>query len=143
MIPPTNIHIGIHEGILVCDLHFVPGWPPGSAFSGLQVVKYYFLCENWSSDPNKPTFRHAWKHIRVRPPYLYLAAGLQDQPAAASKRLEIIFGVRIEILTLTNLQLDIHEGKLEYDICICTWLASRGIQVDSCLPFVGFNNFFW
>ena len=58
----------------------------------------------------------------MRPQYLYLA-GLQDQPPAASKWPDIIFDMRIEILTLINLQLDIHEGILEYDIC--TWLASR------------------
>ena len=56
--------------------------------------------------------------------YLYLA-GLQDQPPTASSVPDIIVDVRIEILTLKNLQLDIHEGILEYDLCICTWLASR------------------
>ena len=38
---------------------------------------------------------------------------------------DINFDVRIEILTLTNLQLDIHEGILEFDLHICTWLAFR------------------
>jgi hypothetical protein len=34
---------------------------------------------------------------------------------------DIIFDVRIEILTLTNLYLDLHEGILECDIPTCTW----------------------
>ena len=54
----------------------VPGWPPGSASSGLQVP-------------------------------------------------DIIFDVRIEILTLTNLYLDMHKGIPKCDFPICTWLASR------------------
>ena len=75
---------------------------------------YYFWCENW----------YTWRHIRIWSPYLYLA-GFQDQPPAASKWPDIIFDVRIEILTLKNLQLDMHEGILEFDLHICTWLASR------------------
>ena len=55
--------------------------------------------------------------------YLYLA-GLQDQPPAASKWPEIIFDVRIEILTLRNLHLDIHEGILGYDL----YLYLAGLQ---------------
>ena len=64
--------------------------------------------------PNKPTFRHTWRHIRVWPSYLYLA-GLQDQPPAASKWPDIILDKRIEILTQTNLHLDNYEGILEID----------------------------
>ena len=48
------------------------------------------------------------EYIRVWS-YLYLA-GLQDQPPAASKGPDIIFDERIEILTLKNIHLDIHEG---------------------------------
>ena len=51
------------------------------------------------------------------PLYLYLA-GLQDQPQAASMRPDIIFDVRIGILTLKNLHLDIHEGILQFDLPI-------------------------
>ena len=36
----------------------------------------------------------------------------------------IIFDVKIEILTLTNLYLDIFEGIPKYNLPICTWLAS-------------------
>ena len=38
-------------------------------FSCLQVAKYYFWCENWNPQPNKPLFM---KHIRVWFAYLYL-----------------------------------------------------------------------
>ena len=121
----TNLHLDMHEGILVCYLHSVPGWLPRSASSGLQGAWYYFWCENWNPDPNKHTFRNTLRHISVWPPYLYLA-GLQDQPPVASKWLDINFDVRIEVLTLTNLHLDMHEGiLLEFDLHICTWLASR------------------
>ena len=51
------------------------------------------------------------------PPYLY-PAGLQGQPPAASMRPDIIFYVRIGILTLKNLHLDIHEGTLQFDLPI-------------------------
>ena len=76
--------------------------------------RYYFWCENW----------YTWRHIKIWSSYLYLA-GFQDQPPAASKWPDIIFGVRIEILTLRNLYLDMHEGILVFDLHICTWLASR------------------
>ena len=102
----------------------VPGQPPGSASSGLQVASYYFWCKNWNPDPNKPTFSYTWRHIRGCPLYLYLA-GLQDQPPAASRWPDIIFDARIEILTLINLLLDIHDGILGDDLYICTWPASR------------------
>ena len=52
------------------------------------------------------------RNIRDYPLYLYLAA---------SSRSDIIFDMRIEILALTNLHLDIHEGILEIDLYICTW----------------------
>jgi hypothetical protein len=38
---------------------------------------------------------------------------------------EIIFDVRIEILTLKYLYLDIHEDISEFDLHICTWPVSR------------------
>ena len=56
--------------------------------------------------------------------YLYLAS-LQYQPPAASRWPDIIFDMRIEILALTNLHLDIHEGISEFDLCIPTGSASR------------------
>ena len=56
-------------------------------------------------------------------------AGLKDQPPAASKWPDITFYERIEILTLNNLFLDIHEGILEFDLHICTRPASSGLQV--------------
>ena len=59
-------------------------------------------------------------------PYLYLT-GLQDQPPI--KWQDIIFDVQIETLALTNLHLEIHKGILEFDLHICTWLASNGLQV--------------
>ena len=37
---------------------------------------------------------------------------LQDQPPAASRWPKTIFDMRIEILTITNLHLDIHKGIL-------------------------------
>jgi hypothetical protein len=43
--------------------------------------------------------------------------------------LNIIFDFRIEILTLTNLYLDIHEGIPKCYLPICTWLASIGLQL--------------
>ena len=94
---------------------FVPGWPRGSTSINLQVAWYVFSCENWNPDHNKHTFRHTSRHIRVWPPYLYLA-GHQDQPPVASKWPDIIFDVRNEILTLTNLYLDMHEGILDFDL---------------------------
>ena len=33
----THLHLDIHEGILEFEFISVPGWPPGSASSGLQV----------------------------------------------------------------------------------------------------------
>ena len=64
--------------------------------------------------------------------YISVPGGLQDQPPAASRRSDIIFDIRIEILALTNLHLDIHEGILEIDLYICTcWppgSASSGLQ---------------
>ena len=63
-------------------------------------------------------------HIKCLPLYLYLA-DLQDEPPAASRWPDIIFDARIEILTLTNLLLDIHDGILGDDLYICTWPASR------------------
>ena len=38
---------------------------------------------------------------------------------------DIIFDVRIEIMTLKNLYFDMHEDILEFDLHICTWPASR------------------
>jgi hypothetical protein len=62
----------------------------------------------------------------------------------ASNWPDISFDVRNEILTLINLQLDIHEGILEYDnVSVPGWppgSASSGLQVDSSLPPIGFNN---
>ena len=43
------------------------------------------------------------------PLYLYLA-GLQDQLPASSKRSDIIFDSKIEILILKNLYVDMYEG---------------------------------
>ena len=46
------------------------------------------------------------------------------------------FDVRIEIQTLTNLYLDIHEGIPKYDLPLCTWptsTASSGIQVPDII----------
>ena len=63
--------------------------------------------------------------------YLYLAC-LQDQPPAASKLPDIILDVRIEIFTLTNIHLDMHEGIIEYDnVSVPGWppgSASNGLQ---------------
>ena len=67
-----------------------------------------------------PSFTLTWRHnndwpvpVPCRPPGL------------ASKWPDIIFDVRIEILTIKNIHLDIHEGILECDFHICTWPASR------------------
>ena len=42
---------------------------------------------------------------------------------------DIIFDVRIEILALTSIHLDIHNGLLECEFYTCTWPASNGLQV--------------
>ena len=108
----TNLPLDLHEGILGGTSISVPGWPPGSASSGLPVARYFFWCKNWNPDPNKPTFRYISRHIMGWPLYLYLACH-QDHPPAASRWPDIIFGARIQILTLTNLPLDIHKGILK------------------------------
>ena len=49
-------------------------------------------------------------------------------PGSASSGFQvpgIIFDLRNEILTLTNLYLDIHEGIPKCYLTICTWLSSR------------------
>ena len=43
------------------------------------------------------------------PLYLYLI-GLQDQPPASSRRSDIIFDLKSEILILKNLYLDMYDG---------------------------------
>ena len=100
----------------------VSGQPTGSASRSFQLAWYYFWNENWNPDPYKPIFKHTWRHIGELPLYLYLAS-LQYQPPAASRWPDIIFDMRIEILALTNLHLDIHEGISEFDLCI--WSAYR------------------
>ena len=128
---PTNLHLNIHEGILEFDLYIciwsasrIDLQQPPAASSSLQLAWYYFWNENWNPDPYKPTFRHTWRHIGELPIYLYLAS-LQYQPPAASRWPDIIFDMRIEILALTNLHLDIHEGISEFDLYICIWSAYR------------------
>ena len=97
----------------------------------LHVALYHFWFKNWNPDPGKPTFRHAWRHIGVWPPHLYLVS-FQDQPPATSRWPDTISDIRIEIFALTNLHLDIHEGILEFDLYICIWSASRiSLQVAS------------
>ena len=49
--------------------------------------------------------------IRVRPEFLYLT-GVQDQPSAALMRPNIVFDMRMGILTLKIIYLDLHEGIL-------------------------------
>ena len=66
----------------------VPGWPPGSASSGLHEARYYFWYKNCNPDPRKPICRHIWRHITVWPPHLYLA-GLQDQLLETSRSLQV------------------------------------------------------
>ena len=49
-------------------------------------------------------------------------------PGSASSGLQvpdIIFGVEIELMTLTNIYLDTQEGIPKCDLNICTLLASR------------------
>ena len=60
-------------------------------------------------------------------------AGIQDQPPATFKYPDIIFDDRIKILALTNLHLEIHEGILEFNLLICTWLASMWSDIIFCL----------
>ena len=83
ILAPTNLHLDIHEGILEFDL---------------------YIC--------------IWSASRI---------DLQEPPVASSWP-DIIFEMRIEILTLTNLHLDIHEGILEFDLYICIWSASSSLQ---------------
>ena len=90
----------------------------------LHVALYHFWFKNWNPDPGKPTFRHAWRHIGVWPPHLYLVS-FQDQPPATSRWPDTISDIRIEIFALTKLHLDIHEVILEFDIYICIWSGSR------------------
>ena len=71
---------------------------------------------------------------------MYLAS-LQDQPPAASRWPDIIFDVRIEILTPKNLLLDMHEGILECDLSICTWLLPAS-RISLQWPPGGQNNIF-
>ena len=54
-------------------------------------------------------FKNNIRPTGVRPLYL---VSLQYQPPAASRWPNIIFDMRIEILTITNLHLDIHSGIL-------------------------------
>ena len=64
-----------------------------------------------------PTFSYTRKQIKFLTLFdLYL---VQD----------IIFDVRIEILALTSIHLDIHNGLLECEFYTCTWPASNGLQV--------------
>ena len=58
----TNLHLDMPEGILKCYL-YICTWP---ASSGLQVPRYYFLCENGNPGSYKATFRHKWRYITVR-----------------------------------------------------------------------------
>ena len=122
---PTFKHTWRHIRVWPLYLYLVSlkDWPP-AASSSLQLAWYYFWNENWNPDPYKPTFRHTWRHIGELPIYLYLAS-LQYQPPAASRWPDIIFDMRIEILALTNLHLDIHEGISEFDLYICIWSAYR------------------
>ena len=96
----------------------VSGRPSGSASRSLYVPLFWY--KYWNPE--------IWRHIRVLSPYMYLAtASLLNVTSPSSSGLQvpdIIFIVRIEILTLTNLYLDIHEGIPECDLPISTWLSS-------------------
>ena len=52
----------------------------------------------------------------------------QNLAQVASRRSNFIFNARIEILTLKNLQFDIHNHILVYDLLICPRLASSSLQ---------------
>ena len=109
----------------------VPGWPPGSASSGLQVpdiifdVRIEFL-----------TLTNLYLDIHEGKPkcdlsictWLASRISLQRPPSA-----RYFFDVIIEILTLTNLYLDIHEGIPKCVLSVCTWLASSGLQVQDII----------
>ena len=67
-------------------------------------------------------------------------ASLQDQPPAPSKWPDIIFDIKIEIPTLTNLTLDIHEGIL--GVLLYLYLASLQDQppAASRWPYIIFDG---
>ena len=73
--------------------------------------RVFLTCLPGKPDAYKPTFSYTRRQNKsLTDLYLY-----QD----------IIFDVRIEILALTNIHWDIHNGILECDLHICTWQASR------------------
>ena len=100
---------------------YIRVWPPYLYLAGLRIslqrslsIQILFWWENWNSFPNKPTFRHTWKHIRI---LNFISSNLQVA--------RYYFDERIEIHSLSNLHLDIYEGMIEFDLYIYTWLASR------------------
>ena len=114
----TSIHLDIHNGLLECEFYTCT-WP---ASNGLQVARYHFCYENWYLGLSNILLDIHNGILELTCIYL---ASLQDQPPAASRWPDIIFDARIEILTLPNLLLGIHDGISGDNLYICYWPASR------------------
>ena len=104
----SNIHIFRHiKWHNVCDLPICTWLASRISLQRPPGTIYYFWHKKRNMKPNIPIFSHTWRHnVCDLPICTWLASD------KASRWPIIIFDPKIEILTLTNLYLDIYEDIL-------------------------------